>query len=136
MDWVGRSENRAVKVGGENLSLRLRVVLGAGVAVGPGKADLLEGIDQTGSIAAAGRRMKMSYKRAWYLLDVMNQCFKEPLARTRKGGRGAGGAQLTPTGKRVLAIYRSIEAQSSRAAKRELLAFARLVNRPPAKSKR
>jgi molybdate transport system regulatory protein len=125
-----------VKVGGENLSLRLRVVLGAGVAVGPGKADLLEGIDQTGSIAAAGRRMKMSYKRAWYLLDVMNQCFKEPLARTRKGGRGAGGAQLTPTGKRVLAIYRSIEAQSSRAAKPELLAFARLVNRPPAKSKR
>jgi molybdate transport system regulatory protein len=119
-----------------NLSLRLRVVLGTDVAVGPGKADLLEGIEQTGSIAAAGRRMKMSYKRAWYLLEVMNQCFKEPLARARKGGRGAGGAQLTPTGKRVLTLYRSIEAQSTRAAHRQLLAFARLVHRAPAKSKR
>jgi molybdate transport system regulatory protein len=124
-----------VKLRGEDLRLRLRIVLGQDIAVGPGKVDLLEAIDQTGSIAAAGRRMKMSYKRAWYLLDVMNRSFKEPLARAQKGGRGAGGAQLTPTGKRVLALYRAIEAQSTHAARRELLAFARLVKRPPEKSK-
>jgi molybdate transport system regulatory protein len=129
------SENDAVKLRGEDLSLRLRIVLGQDIAVGPGKADLLEAIDQTGSIAAAGRRMKMSYKRAWYLLDVMNRCFREPLARAQKGGRGAGGAHLTPTGKRVLALYRAIEAQSTQAARRELLAFARLVKRSPGKSK-
>jgi molybdate transport system regulatory protein len=125
-----------VKLRGEEISLRLRIVLGQHIAVGPGKADLLEAIDQTGSIAAAGRRMHMSYKRAWYLLDVMNRCFKEPLARAQKGGPGAGGAQLTPTGKRVLALYRSIEAKSTRAAHRELLAFGRVVKSPSAKSKR
>ena len=52
--------------------LRIRVVLGPGVMIGPGKADLLEGIRETGSIAAAGRRMGMSYKRAWTLVEGMN----------------------------------------------------------------
>src|SRR3954468_7059442 len=96
--------------------LRFRLVLGRSIAVGPGKADLLAAIEATGSITAAGRAMGMSYKRAWYLLDTMNRCFKEPLVSANKGGRGHGGAHLTPMGKQVLTLYRTIEAQAARAA--------------------
>ena len=66
---------------------RLRIVLGRDIAVGPGKADLLEGIRETGSIAAAGRRLGMSYKRAWLLVDTMNRCFSKPLVEAIKGGK-------------------------------------------------
>ena len=102
-------------------------MVGREVRIGPGKADLLEGIEKTGSIAAAGRQMQMSYKRAWSLLDTLNQSFQEPLVRTRKGGRGAGGTTLTPTGKKVLALYRSIEARARRATDRDLAALGELT---------
>ena len=59
--------------------VRLRVLRGSDVAIGPGKADLLEAIVRTGSIAAAGRTMKMSYRRAWLLVDMMNRSFREPV---------------------------------------------------------
>src|SRR5262245_48258262 len=58
---------------------RLRIVLGGDIALGPGKADLMEGIRDTGSIAAAARRMGMSYKQAWFLVETMNACFPPPL---------------------------------------------------------
>lgn len=99
----------------EPLRLRLRLMTGQTIAVGPGKADLLAGIAATGSIAAAGRAMGMSYKRAWYLIDTMNRCFREPLVQTSKGGRGHGGARLTPMGVQVLSLYRAIEAQATAA---------------------
>jgi molybdate transport system regulatory protein len=108
-------------------TLHLRLMIGRDIRIGPGKANLLEGIEQTGSIAAAGRRMQMSYKRAWYLLDTLNQSFQEPLVQTRKGGRGAGGTTLTPMGKKVLALYRSIEARARRATDRELAALGELT---------
>lgn len=111
-------------------TLQLRLTLEGEVRVGPGKADLLEGIELTGSIAAAGRRMKMSYKRAWYLLDTLNQCFPEPLVSARKGGRGAGGATLTPMGRKVLSLYRAIERRAKRAAHRELKMLAGLTHGP------
>jgi len=96
--------------------LRLRVVFGPDIVLGPGKADLLEGIRDTGSISAAGRRMKMSYKRAWDLVDALNHYFTEPVIHTSKGGSGGGGASLTPWGEEVLALYRQIEANSAHAA--------------------
>jgi molybdate transport system regulatory protein len=102
-------------------------MVGRDVRIGPGKTDLLEGIEQTGSIAAAGRQMQMSYKRAWYLLETLNQCFQEPLVHTRKGGRGAGGTTLTPMGKKVLALYRRIEARARRATERDLAALGELT---------
>ncbi len=107
--------------------LRFRLVLGSAIAVGPGKADLLAAVGVTGSIAAAGRSMGMSYKRAWYLLDTMNRCFKEPLVQATKGGKGHGGARLTPMGERVLALYREIESRAATAVSAELTAFAGLV---------
>lgn len=60
------------------------------IALGPGKAELLQAIDQTGSISAAGKSMNMSYRRAWMLVDVMNRCFKQPLVQTAKGGKDGG----------------------------------------------
>jgi molybdate transport system regulatory protein len=100
--------------------LRFRLVLGRSIAVGPGKADLLAAVAETGSITAAGRSMGMSYKRAWYLLDTMNKCFREPLVSASKGGKGHGGAHLTPIGEQVLSLYRTIEARAAEAAAKEL----------------
>src|SRR5215213_7513603 len=74
-------------------SLRVRVILRPGTLLGPGKADLLDAIDATGSIAAAGRRLGMSYKRAWYLVDTMNAYFRAPVVVSTKGGKAGGGAQ-------------------------------------------
>ena len=111
--------------------LRFRLVLGRSIAVGPGKADLLAAIAETGSITAAGQAMGMSYKRAWYLLDTMNRCFKESMVSASKGGKGHGGARLTPMGEQVLALYRSIEQRATDAAAAELETFAQLVVEAP-----
>ena len=98
--------------------LSLRLMQGDNIAIGPGKADLLEGIRDTGSIAAAGRQMGMSYKRAWLLVDTMNNCFKEPLVETSKGGAARGGARLTPLGELVLSRYRSLQTTAEAAVAR------------------
>ncbi len=89
--------------------LSIRIVFGDDAMLGPGKADLLERIRQTGSIAAAGRTMSMSYKRAWMLVEEMNRVFREPLVESTRGGARGGGAQLTEAGETVLANYRKLE---------------------------
>jgi molybdate transport system regulatory protein len=100
--------------------LRLRIAIGADIVMGPGKADLLQGIKETGSISAAGRRMSMSYKRAWYLVEAMNGHFAEPLVEASKGGRAGGGARLTPLGEEVLSTFLEMEAQTHRVIARPL----------------
>jgi len=90
------------------LTPRLRLLLGDDIAIGPGKAELLTRIRDTGSIAAAGREMGMSYKRAWLLVSTMNDCFTTPLVEASRGGSGHGGAELTDAGKAVLAAYRRL----------------------------
>ena len=113
--------------------LRFRLMLGGAIAIGPGKADLLEAVAETGSISAAARAMNMSYKRAWYLLDTMNRCFQEPVVITSKGGRAQGGATLTPTGEKVLKRYRLIEAKAAAAVARDVRAFDKwLLDAPEA----
>jgi molybdate transport system regulatory protein len=104
----------------------MRIYLTPDVLMGPGKADLLQAIDETGSIAAAGRRMNMSYKRAWYLVDTLNQYFREPLVVSSKGGSARGGASLTDTGREVLECYRRIQNKTEAAIARELAELARL----------
>ncbi|WP_343502992.1 winged helix-turn-helix domain-containing protein [Alloyangia pacifica] len=89
--------------------LRLRILFGTDAMLGPGKADLLEQIRETGSIAAAGRAMAMSYKRAWSLVEEMNHAFRAPLVDSSRGGARGGGAHLTETGEEVLANYRALE---------------------------
>ena len=106
----------------------LRIVLGAETAIGPGKADLLDNIVATGSIAAAGRRMSMSYRRAWLLVDEMNTMFKEPVVTTSKGGKGGGGAQLTELGKEVLERYRRMQKVTANAIDDDLQALRRVLS--------
>lgn len=88
---------------------RLRLVFGPEDWMGPGKADLLEGIARTGSIAAAGREMGMSYKRAWQLVEAMNAMFRAPLVLSSRGGAKGGGAIVTEEGQAVLAEFRALE---------------------------
>lgn len=96
-------------------ALKLRILFD-GAMMGPGKAELLERIRDTGSIAAAGRQMGMSYKRAWMLVEEMNAAFAEPLVASARGGAGGGGARLTEAGADVLRLYREVLMQAERAA--------------------
>jgi molybdate transport system regulatory protein len=88
---------------------RLRILAGGEIALGPGKARLLQGIDGEGSLAGAAKALGMSYMRAWRLVHTMNDCFREPLVELSRGGREQGGATLTATGRRVLELYREME---------------------------
>ncbi|TCD11381.1 winged helix-turn-helix domain-containing protein [Oricola cellulosilytica] len=107
----------------EKPQIHLRIRLDGETAIGPGKADLLEGIRETGSIAGAGRRMNMSYKRAWLLVESMNRCFREPVVEAVRGGRARGGATLTPLGEYVLAAYRRMNEETNRAIGGEIEAL-------------
>lgn len=98
-------------------------------AMGPGKAQLLERIGATGSISAAAREMSMSYRRAWQLVDAVNQSFGEQLVTTETGGRRGGGARLTPFGEEVLRRFRKMEDAASSAIAPELKRFDSLLSR-------
>ena len=98
---------------------RYRIMSGDLIALGPGKVDLLESIDQEGSISQAARQSHLSYRRAWDMVDTMNRCFKKPLVKSATGGQGGGGAELTPLGKKVIAIYREMENKAGQATQEE-----------------
>ncbi len=106
---------------------RFWIKLEPDLSIGPGKAELLEGIRAKGSIAAAGRRMGMSYKRAWTLIGEMNSGFKAPLVAAAKGGDKGGGARLTSTGAAVLRHYRRMEQRATKAAAADAAAIRRLM---------
>ena len=89
--------------------LRIRILFGEIGMIGPGKAELLDRIDRCGSIAAAGREMGMSYKRAWELVGTLNAMFRDPLVESTRGGPGGGGTVLTQAGREVLDLYRALE---------------------------
>lgn len=106
------------------VTLTVRVDLGQAGAIGPGKVRLLELIADTGSISAAGRAMGMSYRQAWLLIDSLNRSFREPAVATLSGGPRGGGAELTPFGQDLIAIYRRIEAAAVATTTGELAALA------------
>ena len=110
---------------------RLRVLLGASIAIGPGKAELLDAIGRSGSISAAAREMGMSYRRAWLLVEAVNAAFVEPLVSTATGGSGGGGAHLTDFGRIVLDRYRRMEHRAATAIARECVAFKGLLKPAP-----
>ena len=101
------------------LKPRLRLVRGGTILLGPGKADLLEAVRDMGSLRRAAAALDMSYMRAWQLVKTMNAAFKEPLVALARGGAGHGGATLTQTGAKVLALYRTMERKSARASARD-----------------
>ena len=107
---------------------RVRLQIKQGTALGPGKAALLEALERTGSISAAGRELDMSYRRAWLLIHSVNQAYKQPLVEASKGGAGGGGAQLTPLGREVLSIYRRMERKALRAIQPDLDVLQKLLH--------
>jgi molybdate transport system regulatory protein len=100
--------------------LTLRVDFGPGRSIGPGKIRLLEAVDRTGSISQAGRALGMSYRRAWLLIDDMNQCFRDAVVSAKPGGAQGGGAVLTEFGMELVRDYRAIETAAEVAAKKKL----------------
>jgi molybdate transport system regulatory protein len=91
------------------LQAHIRVDFADGRSIGPGKIALLEWIDRTGSLSAAGRSLGMSYRRAWLLLHSVNDSFTEPSVEFSVGGKDGGGARLTPFGRKLIANYRQFE---------------------------
>ncbi len=102
---------------------RLRIAMGKGLILGPGKVDLLEAIDRNGSISAASREMGMSYRRAWLLVDALNAMFGQPLVVATPGGAHGGGAQITELGRQIAGAYRRIERRTQSAIREELKPF-------------
>ncbi|WP_439154878.1 winged helix-turn-helix domain-containing protein [Yoonia sp.] len=111
--------------------VRMRIVFGRDEMIGPGKAELIERIDRCGSIAAAGREMGMSYKRAWELIGALNTMFRAPLVKSTRGGAGGGGAVLTDLGHEVLAQYRAFETEAATAGAARLAALRGLLRDIP-----
>jgi molybdate transport system regulatory protein len=100
---------------GSSFRPRIRIHQGSEIALGPGKVDLLDAIEQTGTLAGAAQSLGMSYMRAWKLVQTMNACFRQPLVETSRGGTGHGKARLTDTGRAVRDLYRQMEEASRRA---------------------
>jgi molybdate transport system regulatory protein len=111
----------------ESARPQIRIMFRKAIAMGPGKADLLQAIEHTGSISAAARSLGMSYRRAWLLVDTMNQCFKTPVVETLTGGQRGGGARVTEFGQDVLNRYRAMDAKAAASVRRDLAAFSRLM---------
>ncbi len=98
--------------------------------MGPGKAELIARIAETGSISAAARAMGMSYRRAWQLVEALNHDFRQAVIATAIGGTRGGGARVTPFGERVLADFRAMEGKASSAIAADLRRFDRHLRRP------
>ncbi len=110
---------------------KFRIFFGDEIAMGPGKADMLEAIRTSGSISEAARQLGMSYKRGWNLVDTMNRCFREPVVDTATGGGGGGGARVTPFGEKVLAHFRAMERNTDAAIRKDLVKFASMLAPAP-----
>jgi len=111
-------------------SPRVRILIGAATALGPGKVGLLQAIHTHGSISSAAREMNMSYRRAWMLVTTMNDCFTSDLVVTSTGGKGGGGSEVTDIGLEVIRRYRDMEEKAAQSVAVESRAFAKLLKDP------
>jgi len=111
------------------LSIRYRIDFGESCAIGPGKIALLEAIDRSGSLSQAARELGMSYRRAWLLLDSLNSSFRQPVTEMMTGGKGGGGAVLTPFGTSLIEAYRAVEAAIASTAEKSFRTIAGAVAR-------
>jgi molybdate transport system regulatory protein len=124
---IGPQDSTMPKSAPQATTIRIRIGVGENIAIGQGKADLLEAIGRTGSISAAARELAMSYRKAWMLVDEMNQCFREAVVLAVKGGRQGGGAKVTPLGQEALARFRQIQAIASSAIAKNVRDFRKLL---------
>lgn len=109
-----------------NITVRIRIYFGADLAIGPGRIELLEGVQRTGSLAQAARDMGMSYRRAWLLMQSLNASLRSPASLATRGGQMGGGATVTPVGRALIDTYRQTEESAARNIKRRFAKFARL----------
>lgn len=109
------------------IGVRLFLKLDPETRIGHGKVALLEKIDETGSISAAGRALDMTYRRAWELTDHLNKAFGRPLVTGQSGGAGGGGAKLTDLGREVVERYRALQAATEAAAEPHVAALEALM---------
>jgi len=121
---------------GKSLSMRPRIRIYAGneIALGPGKVELLRRVAETGSLSEAARRMKMSYMKAWLLVQVMNHCFRKPLVVLERGGVRGGGTHLTDVGTEALALYDQLEEAALTAMQPSWKRLQKILG-PPGKKK-
>lgn len=112
--------------------LTLRILGESDAAMGPGKAELISQIAATGSISAAARQMKMSYRRAWLLVEAINDSFVEPVVLTAIGGKRGGGTTVTEFGQRLVQQFHAMEDKASSAIADDLLQYMQVLRRPPA----
>ena len=110
--------------------ISVRLDLASGARIGPGKIAVLEEIARSGSISAAGRGLKMSYRRAWELVEDLNRHLGTPVVATAAGGARGGGARLTAAGATLVAEYRAIEAASAAVATPHLAILTRAIGAP------
>ncbi len=107
--------------------MHLRIDFSGERSIGPGKVRLLELINETGSISAAGRALAMSYRQAWLLIDELNKMFRAPVVTAQTGGGGGGGAVVTETGNDIVRLYREMERRAYGASISEMRSLARLL---------
>lgn len=108
------------------LKMRIRIYVGNRM-LGPGKMELLAHIDAIDSLSAAAKRMEMSYMRAWTLVQDLNSDPDRPMVEMSRGGASGGTAKVTSFGKKVLALYQSMERKSASAANPDARKLARLL---------
>jgi molybdate transport system regulatory protein len=122
---MGKRKPSPPDTSGTGHRLSIRLDLASGARIGPGKVAVLEEIARSGSISAAGRALRMSYRRTWELVEDLNRTLGTPVVETAAGGSGGGGAVLTRAGKAVVERYRAIEMDTALAARKHLLALGR-----------
>lgn len=111
------------------LLVRPRLYLSDEIAIGPGKIDLLRAVGETRSISAAARALGVPYKRAWLLIETLNQGFGRPVVETATGGKGGGGATLTRLGQDLVVTYEALERRLNAEAAPELEEMRKLASR-------
>jgi molybdate transport system regulatory protein len=107
------------------ITVRVRIYFGTNLAIGPGRIELLEGVLRTGSLSQAARDMRMSYRRAWLLMQSLNDSLSSPASLAARGGRRGGGATVTPMGRALIQTYRRTEAKVARNISKQFARFAR-----------
>jgi molybdate transport system regulatory protein len=105
---------RRFRAVGDGLQIRAKVwiTVGEETFLAQGRIQLLEKIRDLGSISAAARSIRMSYRRAWWHIETMNRLAKKPLVETAVGGKGGGGARLTREGEAAVSLYRELDGRT------------------------
>ena len=122
---MAKARPKSIAKSHDKASLHLRLDFGGERSLGPGKIRLLELINETGSISAAGRALEMSYRQAWLLVDELNRMFDEPVVSAQTGGGGGGGTVVTEAGNAIVRLYRDLERRARTASSSDIRALAR-----------